>query len=59
MVIKVNCKYNDQGAWCTNKNVKRSLFGLGARCCSEREGKECSLIEPLYQRKGNKPNPVK
>lgn len=32
---RVNCIYNDQGAWCTNKCVKRSLFGIGARCCSE------------------------
>jgi len=30
----VNCKFNDQGTWCTNKNIKRSLFGfLGPRCC--------------------------
>ncbi len=28
-----NCVYNDNGAWCTNKSVKRSLFGIGARCC--------------------------
>lgn len=33
MHIKVNCKYNDQGAWCKNSNIKRSLWGLGARCC--------------------------
>lgn len=33
MGIKINCIYNDQGAWCTNKKIKRSLFGLGARCC--------------------------
>jgi hypothetical protein len=31
--IRINCKYNDQGAWCFNKEVKRSLFGFGARCC--------------------------
>ena len=35
MQIKVNCKYNDHGAWCRNENVKRSLWGLGARCCIE------------------------
>lgn len=29
----VNCKFNDNHAWCNNKNIKRSLFGLGARCC--------------------------
>jgi hypothetical protein len=31
MTIKINCKYNDNGAWCTNKKIKRPLFGLGAR----------------------------
>ena len=35
MQIKINCKYNKQGAWCTNKKIKRSLFGIGARCCVE------------------------
>jgi len=33
MQVKVNCEYNDQGAWCINTNIKRSLWGLGARCC--------------------------
>lgn len=33
MAIRINCVYNDNGAWCKNKNVKRSLFGLGSRCC--------------------------
>ena len=33
MNIKINCIYNDQGAWCKNITIKRSLFGLGARCC--------------------------
>ena len=32
-MISINCVYNEEGAWCTNKNIKRSLFGLGARCC--------------------------
>lgn len=31
----INCKWNDRGAWCENENVKRSLFGIGARCCVE------------------------
>ncbi|MFW5847506.1 MAG: hypothetical protein ACOCVF_01115 [bacterium] len=47
MIIKVNCKYNDQGAWCTNKEIKRSLFGLGARCCVEFDSSNtCSLKQP-------------
>ena len=33
MGIKINCIYIDNVAWCKNKNIKRSLFGLGARCC--------------------------
>lgn len=38
MRIKINCIYNDNGLYCKNKKVKRSLFGIGARCC---------VIEPL------------
>lgn len=33
MPININCIYNDSGAWCKNVTIKRSLFGLGARCC--------------------------
>jgi hypothetical protein len=33
MNIKINCIYNDRGTWCKNKKIKRSLFGIGARCC--------------------------
>ncbi len=33
VIININCKYNDRRAWCKNKNIKRSLFGMGARCC--------------------------
>ncbi len=33
MMHKINCKYNDRGAWCKNIAIKRSVFGLGARCC--------------------------
>ena len=35
MPIKINCIHNHDGAWCANKKVKRSLFGMGARCCIE------------------------
>lgn len=47
MRVKIYCKYNDRGAWCKNKNVKRSLLGIGARCCSEYSDKpiECTLKE--------------
>jgi hypothetical protein len=32
-MIRINCIYNDDGAWCKNKKIKRSMLGLGARCC--------------------------
>ena len=42
---RVLCRYNKEGAWCTNKNIKRSFFGLGARCCSEFYDENCNLKE--------------
>ena len=33
MPVNINCKYNNDRAWCNNKNIKRSLLGIGARCC--------------------------
>lgn len=45
---KVNCKFNDSKHWCTNENVKRSLFGLGSRMCSESCGIKCDLREAKY-----------
>ena len=54
MQKKVNCKYNDKGAWCTNKNIKRSLFGIGARCCVEFSDKQCKLKE-IKMLKGKPP----
>lgn len=33
MMVNINCKQNNQGAWCKDKRIKRSLFGFGARCC--------------------------
>lgn len=35
MGININCRMNVEGAWCQDPRVKRSLFGLGARCCVE------------------------
>ena len=44
MMKNINCKWNDQGAWCKNKNIKRNLFGIGARCCIEHgENAMCSF----------------
>ena len=41
----INCKYVDS-IYCTNKNVKRTLFGLGARLCNH---DNCKFIEPVYK----------
>ncbi len=35
MKIKINCIYADSDGWCSNKKIKRSLYGLGARVCIE------------------------
>ena len=45
---KINCRWNDLGAWCKNKRIKRSLFGVGSRCCIEYDGIEiCEFKEPF------------
>lgn len=45
-MIKVNCIWNNQGVWCKNEKIKRSLFGFGARCCIEYGGnKTCQFRE--------------
>lgn len=54
MPININCKYNDNGAWCKNLNIKRSLFGLGARCCVLFPDKFLSNL-CKYQEKYRKP----
>lgn len=46
MPYKVCCVYNDRGAWCTNREIKKAFFGFGARCCSEYPpmyGTPCSM----------------
>lgn len=50
MVLKINCIHNKDNAWCTNKNIKKSFWGLGARCCVEHQDKFCEL----KQKKQNK-----
>ena len=58
MQRKINCKYNDNDVWCTNKNIKRSLFGIGVRCCVEFNDKECNLKE-VRTLKGKPPRPTR
>ena len=55
MGIKINCKYNDRGAWCTNEKIKRSLFGFGARCCTLFPCLNGVVCE--YQMKYKRPDP--
>ena len=53
MNININCIDNDKGYWCKNPNVKKSLFGLGARCCTQvraKSGETCP-----YQTKYERP----
>jgi hypothetical protein len=38
-----NCLYSNQQAWCKNKNIKRSLWGLGARVCRLVENEPCEF----------------
>jgi len=52
MNIRINCIDNDSGVWCVNENIKRSLFGLGARMCLVAEGRKCE-----FQEKHPKPGP--
>ena len=47
MYKKINCRMNDQDAWCKDKRVKRSLFGLGARCCLEHNDQKCEYKDPV------------
>lgn len=35
VMVNVNCIFNDNGAWCKNKKIKRSLLGFGPRLCIE------------------------
>ena len=52
MLCRINCRKNDQGAWCKDKRTKRSLMGIGARICKVAEGENCE-----YQDKYPRPKP--
>lgn len=56
--ISVNCVYNEDGSWCKNKNVKRSLFGIGSRCCIDYPySSGCEFKEPYPKPYGKCPSP--
>lgn len=52
MNLKVNCKFNDTNVWCKHKIIKRSFFGIGARCCIEYSDNpiKCELKEDKIKR---------
>lgn len=58
---KVNCIYNNDGAWCNNENIKRSLCGIGARCCVEfgSFSKTCEYREEYLKPPAPPPPPSK
>lgn len=43
MVLKINCIHNNKNAWCNNKDIKRSFFGVGAIVCVEHNDEKCNL----------------
>jgi hypothetical protein len=61
MILNINCRYNDRGAWCLNKTRKRSLAGIGARVCFKYEhpNGQCADQEPYPKPKATPPPPPK
>ena len=60
MQTKRNCKFNNQGVWCTNKKIKSSLFGLGTRSCSDAySANTCTYKEKLGRPVAPPPPPKK
>jgi len=57
MNIKVNCKYSECNVWCTNKNIKRSILGLGTRLCILNDTNNCEYQEQKSRRPKVKPAP--
>ena len=35
MTVKINCEFNNLGAWCKCKQVKRKWYEIGGRGCIE------------------------
>lgn len=58
--INVNCTYNEDGAWCANSKVKRSLLGLGARVCVKFRDitKNCEHCEKRNSKRPSPPPPL-
>ena len=52
MNTKIDCTFNDGGAWCKCQDVKRSMFGIGARMCSVYCGEYC-----VHQIRHTRPKP--
>jgi len=56
IIVKINCTQNDRGAWCKDKRIKRSIWGIGARCCIEYDDKICDIKQPTKRPKINGPH---
>ncbi len=55
--IKVNCVYNEQGCRCKNIHIKKSLWGLGTRCCPVFYAESCYLQKEIPKPKLTPPPP--
>lgn len=51
MGVKANCHDNYDGFYCKNKQVRRSLCGIGARMCCVIDGLKCELQTPYEKPK--------
>jgi len=52
MFLKIDCIYAIFGGYCRNKHIRRSLFGIGARCCVKYFNTDCNC---QYQIKCSRP----
>lgn len=60
MKIKINCKFNDDGTFCTNKKIKRSFLGMGPRYCVEYPDKTTNCeFKDCQIKSNNYPLPIK
>lgn len=51
--------YNNDGAWCTHEQIKRSIFGIGPRYCIEYSDNPKMCPFKKKHKKGPAPKPPK
>ena len=44
MILKINCKYNNLGAWCKCDQVKRKWYHIGGKECIEYRDNQVNCI---------------